>query len=370
MVIGAVQASFFIALLAAKKQKTQSDFLLMSYFLLSAIHLAYYYLVFHPTGDLPIEIGILGFSLVILHTPFFFLYVRSLVLPGRIRLSTISLHTLPYVLYNVVVFAASNLGWVKLSPEFGFLNVSDAKYAIFYSYGEPLAIVAVAYIIWGFYLLGIHRRYLSENASNLEHTKWLRFLVVSFLIYFLAIYISIEISDPAHAGGLIPVDVTFYVISFILMTYIFVIGYIGLRQTSIFIHGSVDTLAKPTMAKYAKSGLDTKSLERIQIELDDKMQQGKYYLDTDLTLGELASKLDLNPTYLSQVINQGFGVNFYDFVNKYRVNAAKEMLKTPENDHLSLLGIALDCGFKSKSTFNKFFKKYSGMTPREFKNNR
>ena len=368
MVVGVVQASFFIALLVAKKKKSQSDFLLITYFLMIALHLAYYYVVFYLSDRLPTEVGILGFSLVILHTPFFFLYVRSLVLTDSIRVSTIFLHTLPYVLFNMVILGAYYLGFVDLDPKYGFLGLTWAKYQIFFRHGILLAIITIAYTIWGFYLLRIHGSRLLENVSSLEHTAWLRFLVLSFLFYFLAIYATIELSSANY--GIIPSELTFYIISFILMAYIMVIGYIGLKQSSVFIQLPIGEINHTASKKYAKSGLDSVTLDQIKTALDEKMKAHKHYLDTDLTLSTLASKIDLNPTYVSQVINQGFGINFYDFVNKYRVDKAKKMLSSSENDHLSFLGIALECGFKSKSTFNKFFKKYAGMTPGEFKGNR
>lgn len=365
MIIGVVQASFFIALLLTKKPKSQSDFLLISYFLMIALHLAYYYMAFHPSERLSTEVGVIGFSLVILHTPFFFLYVRSLVLKDRIRFSTILLHVLPYAAYNTVILAAYYLKFVELDPKFGFLGLTWSKYQIFYHHGILLAIIAVSYIGWGFYLLRIYSRRLLENVSNLEHTTWLRFLVLSFLFYFLAIYITIELSDSGY--GFLPRGVTFYIISFILMTYVMLIGYIGLKQSSVFIQFPEERINSTESKKYAKSGVDEKGLVLLKSELNAKMSLGKYYLDTDLTLASFAAKIDLNPTYVSQVINQGFGVNFYDFINKFRVEAAKEMLLSSDNDHLSFLGIALSCGFKSKSTFNKSFKKNTGKTPSQFK---
>ena len=90
------------------------------------------------------------------------------------------------------------------------------------------------------------------------------------------------------------------------------------------------------------------------------------WLEPELTLTELAHRLRTNPSVLSRVINSGCGQNFNDFVNSYRVEAFKEAVKNPKNKHLSLLGIALDCGFNSKATFNRAFKKFTGLLPKEF----
>jgi AraC-like DNA-binding protein len=85
-----------------------------------------------------------------------------------------------------------------------------------------------------------------------------------------------------------------------------------------------------------------------------------------LSLADLARRMRTNPVVLSQVINMGVGKNFNDFVNHYRVEEFKQQAKKPTNAHLSLLGIALDCGFNSKATFNRAFRKFTGTSPGEF----
>ena len=97
------------------------------------------------------------------------------------------------------------------------------------------------------------------------------------------------------------------------------------------------------------------------------MEHEKPYLNQDLTLKLLADKLDLSSGYLSQIINQFEGKNFFDFINSYRVASVKEKIQNPDYAHFNLLGIAFDSGFKSKSTFNLSFKKLTGKTPSGFK---
>jgi len=96
------------------------------------------------------------------------------------------------------------------------------------------------------------------------------------------------------------------------------------------------------------------------------MENERPYLDPDLSLNDLARRLKTNTSILSPVINAGTGKNFNDFVNQYRVDAFKQQALDPANGHLSLLGIALDCGFNSKATFNRAFRKLTGQSPREF----
>lgn len=96
------------------------------------------------------------------------------------------------------------------------------------------------------------------------------------------------------------------------------------------------------------------------------MDNERPYLDPELSLTDLARRLKTNTSVLSPVINAGTGKNFNDFVNQYRIEAFKRQALDPASQHLSLLGIALDCGFNSKATFNRAFRKLTGQSPREF----
>jgi len=95
-------------------------------------------------------------------------------------------------------------------------------------------------------------------------------------------------------------------------------------------------------------------------------EQDKIFLDPNLSLGDLALRLKTNTSVLSAAINQGFDKNFNDFVNQYRIDEFLRKIKDPQNSHLTLLAVALDSGFNSKSTFNRAFKKMMGTSPREF----
>lgn len=104
-------------------------------------------------------------------------------------------------------------------------------------------------------------------------------------------------------------------------------------------------------------------IEGWRSQIERLMATEKPWLDPELTLTELARSMQTNPSILSAAINRAFGKNFNDFVNEYRVEAVKQVLRDPAFSHFSLLGIGLECGFNSKSTFNRAFRKATGVAP-------
>jgi AraC-like DNA-binding protein len=94
------------------------------------------------------------------------------------------------------------------------------------------------------------------------------------------------------------------------------------------------------------------------------MENEKPFLNPKLSLSELAKQLDISINQLSQIINQQARVNFHDFVNRYRVE--EFLLNAEKNKNFSLLALALDAGFNSKSTFNSIFKKQKGLSPSQY----
>lgn len=107
-------------------------------------------------------------------------------------------------------------------------------------------------------------------------------------------------------------------------------------------------------------------LETVKEQLITVMETEKPYLEPDLSLADLARRIQVNSVVLSQVINMGTGRNFNDFINAYRVDEFKREVLNPANAHLSFLGLALNCGFNSKATFNRAFRKFTGTSPGAF----
>lgn len=93
------------------------------------------------------------------------------------------------------------------------------------------------------------------------------------------------------------------------------------------------------------------------------MKVDKMYLDENLTLNKLASKLSITDKHLSAFLNQHLNITFYDYVNSHRVTSVIDKLKSQEYKNITLLGIAYESGFKSKTSFNRVFKKETGLSP-------
>lgn len=117
------------------------------------------------------------------------------------------------------------------------------------------------------------------------------------------------------------------------------------------------------------SELNPKELGTWKEKVQSLMEKEAVYLNPELTIREMASKLDTSVSLISQVINTGFGKNFNQFVNDFRIEAFKKAARDPANNRYNLLSIALDCGFNSKATFNRVFKNSTGLSPKDFLEN-
>lgn len=99
------------------------------------------------------------------------------------------------------------------------------------------------------------------------------------------------------------------------------------------------------------------------------METEKPYLDPNISLHGLSKNLMIPDHYMSQIINTKLKLNFYDFINNYRIEEAKRIFTNPKQNHLTVLEVAIEVGFNSKSAFNRAFKKATQKTPSEFKKN-
>lgn len=126
------------------------------------------------------------------------------------------------------------------------------------------------------------------------------------------------------------------------------------------------TIVKSNEEIKKKNLLDKQTADEYSTKLLSYVKDEKPYLDQKLSLRSLAAQVDIHPNQLSWLLNERIGKNFSEFINFYRVEAFKRIAKDPKNAHISLVGLAYDSGFNSKTVFNTYFKKETGMTPRQF----
>lgn len=200
-----------------------------------------------------------------------------------------------------------------------------------------------------------HRSTPAERAALFQ----IRFLVISFLgLWVLGILrYGIDLRYPAYMTQtvwLLPLAVT---------GILYALAYLGLRKSEVLI--GMDQL--PPEKKYERSTLTPERAERYLRKLQHAMETEKVYTDGDLTLQKLAAKLSIPVQHLSQVVNEQLNQNILDFINTHRVEEAKRRLLDPARKHLTILAIAEEVGFNSKSSFNAVFKKHANITPSEFR---
>ena len=235
-----------------------------------------------------------------------------------------------------------------------------------------------AYLVWAVIILRKYSHSLCEHYSDLKHRnlRWLTiFIGVSlglWIIYVLSIFMASKYTVMLNDIG------------FPIAAYIF--GYFGLAQvdltevrreinslvpdsplTSDNKHSTPDSSDNQQTNRYVRSGLKSDKAAKLKQDLDRLMVTKKPYLDNDLNLRELAIQFEVLPHHLSQLLNENYGQNFFDFINSYRAQEVKNMLSDPSRKDESILSIAFSCGFNSKATFNSFFKKHTGQTPRQFR---
>jgi AraC-like DNA-binding protein len=164
---------------------------------------------------------------------------------------------------------------------------------------------------------------------------------------------------------------------------IYSMGYLGLRQPLIFSRlGTTDDTTENEVAsvlqlpaersavdeqKYKNSPISSELGENLLQELQNHMSDHKPFLDSEISLPRLAEQLDMSLNYLSQVINQQAGKNFFDFINSYRIAEATTLLAEDAENQQNILNLAMSVGFNSKSAFYNAFKKHTGMTPTQYR---
>lgn len=351
-------ALFISALLLNKKNKSKSDIFLFIWMLMMAIHLFLFHIGY--TGEIYNWPHLLAIEapLPLIHGVFLYYYVSSVTNQFPKNKWIALLHLTPII-----------LGYIYLTHF--FLLSGEQKIEVFENQGkgyETFRIVGltliflsgIIYVVWSSVLLLKHRKNIRNQFSDIKeiNLKWLQFLTYSMgAIWSIVIVTNNDIY--------IFIGVSVFVI---------LIGFFGVQQRAVFnsekpVSEKIETEYFETnikKEKYAKSGLTDTLAEDLYKRLTQLMRKEALYKDNTLSLNDLASELDVHPNYLSQIINEKEEKNFYDFVNAFRIEEFKRLIEIPENQQFTLLALAYDCGFNSKSSFNRYFKKHTGLTPSQY----
>lgn len=378
--IGIIISFFLCLLLLGKRNKTSADYLLSFWLFWIGVHLGFYYLVLsQKIFDYPIVIG-LSLPMPLVHPPLLFLYTAALChgrLPKRwwghfLPALAAYLYLIPFML-----LPAEQKIWVFQNRGAGY-----EVFMLLLNLGINAS--GVVYTVLAYRLLRKHRRIIADLFSSQEkiNLRWLQYLIYGLAVIWVAVLAD---TDEAVFGAAV--------------LFVLFIGYFGIRQVGIFTHqpdidiaiagthpphfdppdSTTDSAPPPFVSpqtgpealaadrkKYEKSGLNTEAATGLHRRLQDLMDAEQLFRESELSLTELAERLDTHPNYLSQVINEIEGKTFYDYVNSMRIDVFLKMAADPDNRRYTLLALAFECGFNSKSAFNRYFKKATGQAPSEF----
>ncbi len=361
---GVSVAFFTILLVGARGSLRLPEKMLIAW--LSALGLnQLYFLAIGPESiSLPDSVHLTGISMVLLHSPLLYLFSKN-VFSEKLSPKAI-LHLLPFVLF----IAAFGILWRStpdaMSFREGFIWFRKPVFP-FQFYGLYIALVAGGYTLAAYFAIRGHRRKLQQTTSGeLRNVlNWLERWIVAALVFFMLTYLIVELSVSVQQ---ISTRFTFHIVGLFMSCYIFYVSFWGIRKTDVF-HNLNPKDIKLSEKNEQLDQSQQDEADNIAAMLTKKLQTDKLYLDPDLSLTNLAKLMEVPSGKLSWVINNRLNKNFYDLINEYRVKAFIERLSDKEYAYLSLLGLAFECGFRSKSTFNTFFKRHTGETPSAYKKN-
>lgn len=364
--ISAIFLDFFIViLLLTKKQKSLTDKLLALFIASIGMQLLGYYL--KQAGyweQYPHLTGITA-PVVLFHGPFLYLYCLYSLRPDRALRRIDYLHFTP----GVAAYLYMTRFFFYSAEEKRLIDSGEISDFDLFSQFLLIAILisGLSYSIAS-YRLTIKHRHVSEEYFSFSEgvsLRWLRYCILSIGMVFLTAAVVIFLRDSLDLRFPFDPEYIFYTI---IIGFIFLVGYFGIKQEHLFINyprtNSVMSDGRRPAAKYKHSGIDEEKADQLFESLLRLMEEEQPFLEPRLTLAELAGMLSVSANNLSQIINQKAKVNFYDFVNNYRVD---HFIKSAgKNKRYNLLALALESGFNSKSSFNQIFRKHKGQTPSEF----
>ena len=316
--------------------------------------------------------------------PLIYFYTQSLLNPSFRLTKNNFFHLLPgilYLLYSLVIWVYDQL---ILQEYYFYADGMDKDFEEWY---QKLGLLSmIIYFILSIRYYNVYKKLMFQVVSYADSVlfKWIRNYLIAFLMMLLLPilfdiigYFYPEIKSYQGSWW-------FYLFFSIVMYYIAITGYSN--PTNATIPFKVSLFDKnPILLLDSNTSDEVESVIDIAHEtfeetnspeialwkskIETIIQEEQLYQNPELTLTDLAKKLETNASVISKTINQGFQMNFNDCINNYRIEAVKNSFANGEHKKSTLLGIAYDCGFNSKATFNRAFKKNTGKTPKEYLSN-
>ena len=360
-VAGIIQSIFLSLIFAFIKKGNQRANRMMAMLL--------FCLAISITNSVLIRIRWLDFCLVnfstnitLLFGPFILFYVRLLIEHNYRFARKDILHFLPFIIIFVYFFKIY----------FSDINFKNSYVATLISQGPlspgkfdvTIILIITQIHMWTYIykirrLLIRHEEHVKQFYSTIEEMslRWVRFIIAIFSMVYLTL-IALFIFAFSHYR-----QIGLGIVGVVVTTAIYYFAYKGLKQPEILFSLEFESCQRSV----PNEDNVVSDLHRYYQQLDRLMIDDKVYRNPGLSLMELAKILCIPRSLLSQVINEIAGVNFFDYINKHRVEEAGRLMVDPKNEHLTIVAIGSDAGFNSKASFNRAFKKFTQMTPSEYR---
>lgn len=369
--LGIAQAIFLCLLIAGRGRKIEISQKILITWLLAIVANLIFYLVSFSGHIYAFDFLLFFWGAEIIHGPLLYLYTLSVIDRGfKLKWSHL-LHGVAYILICGVLFYYHYFTDNTIEILNGYIIFKKGAPFILVSFSWLIKIAAIFYLTLSFWHIHNKRKSRELFFSDLEkvNLNWLANFLIGVFLGYLLLYGS----TPNFFGLKDLTDYEMGVINTVVSVFFaFYAGYVNHRhQSDVIQYSSRPTdLAIYDLTKspkrYRKTGLSAEKSLAIKNQLLELMAKKKPFLDSRLTLKELADELEVSTNHLSQVINEKMELNFFAFVNEYRIEEFKERIGQGDHYNYSLIGVALNCGFSSKSSFYTIFKKVTGITPAEY----
>ena len=312
--------------------------------------------------------------------PIIYFYTQSLLNPSFSLTKKYFLHLIPGILYLIYILIIWIYDQLIVHEYYFYKDEIDKDFAFWYQ--KTGLISMVIYFIMSIRYYNSYRKLMFQVVSYADNIlfQWIKTYLYSFLLMLVLpiIFDLICLFYPemnSYKGSW-----WFFLFFSIIMYYVAITGYSNTIVTKIPFEISFfdkkpalllsgDFASEEAIIDIEHEVYEEQISPEIEIwktKIETLIKQDKLHQNPELTLTDVAKKLQTNASVISKAINQGFQMNFNDFINNYRIEAVKEMFKNGEHKKSTLLGIAFDCGFNSKATFNRAFKKNTRLSPKEF----